>query len=75
MNAIYSVMPRGHIETDQTALCYFLDRAMRKRVFGHMRTARPGSECAYAQSDRGLRCPLIECLETIEYFNGKQIPG
>ena len=36
---------------------------------------RPRSACASAQSDLGLRCPLIESLYTIECINGEQMPG
>ena len=34
----------------------------------------PRSDCASAQSDQGLRCPLTESLDTIECNNGK-MPG
>ena len=36
---------------------------------------RPRSACASAQSDQGLRCPQTESLNTIECFNGEQMPG
>ena len=36
---------------------------------------RPRSACAFAQSDQGLRCPLTESLDTIECFDGEQMPG
>ena len=35
-------------------------------------TVQPG---ASAQSNRGLRCPQIESENTIECFNGEQMPG
>ena len=41
------------------------DRAMRKHVFGHMRTAK--AQSASAQSDQDLHCPLIESLGTEQY--------
>ena len=28
-----------------------------------------------AQFDRDIRCPLTELLDSIEYFNGEQMPG
>ena len=51
-----------------------IGRAMRKRVFGYMRTAK-ASACASTQSDKGLHYPLTESLDTIEYMNGEQMPG
>ena len=36
---------------------------------------RPRSDCADAQSDQGLRCPLTESLDTTEYMTEKQGPG
>ena len=36
---------------------------------------RPRSDCADAQSDQGIRCPLTESLDTKECMNGKQKPG
>ena len=36
---------------------------------------KPGSDCADAQSDPGLRCPQTEPLDTTECFNGEQMPG
>ena len=36
---------------------------------------RPGSDCADAQSDQGLRCPLPESLNTKECIDGEQRPG
>ena len=39
-------------------------RAMRKRVFEHMRTAKPRSVCASTQADQGFCCPLTEPLNT-----------
>ena len=35
---------------------------------------RPRSDCAFAQSDQGLRCPQTECLDTTELINGEQRP-
>ena len=52
-----------------------MDRVIQKRIFGHMRPRRPRSVCASAQSDQGLRCPLIESLDTIKWINGEQVPG
>ena len=37
-----------------------------KRGFGHMRTAQARSDCASAQSDQGLHCPLAESLVAVE---------
>ena len=50
-------------------------RAMRKRVFGHIRAAEARSACTPAQSDRGLYCPLIESSHTTECTTGEQRPG
>ena len=36
---------------------------------------RPRSDCASAQSDLGLRCPLTEPLDTTECMNGEKRPG
>ena len=33
---------------------------------------RPWSDCASAQSNQGLHCPLIELLDTTEFKNGEQ---
>ena len=33
------------------------------------------SDCAVAQSDQDLHCPLTESLDTAEYMNGEQSPG
>ena len=35
---------------------------------------RPRSDCASAQSDQGLPCPLIESLDTTECLNEEQRP-
>ena len=35
---------------------------------------RPRSDCASAQSDQGLQCPLKESLDTREWMNGEQRP-
>ena len=35
----------------------------------------PRSDCADAQSDQGLRCPLPKALDTIECINREQMPG
>ena len=48
---------------------------MRKRVFGHMRTAKAQISLSSAQSDHGLRCLLTELLNTTECINGEQMPG
>ena len=45
---------------------------MSKGVCGQQ---RPRSACASAQSDQGLYCPQTESLDTIERFNGEQMPG
>ena len=29
----------------------------------------------FAQADQGLRYPQTELLDTVEYFNGEQMPG
>ena len=42
---------------------------------GYVRTGRPRSDCADAQSDLGLRCPLTESLDTTECMNGEQKLG
>ena len=47
---------------------------MRKRAFGHMRTANARSDWASAQSDQGLHCPLTELLDTPECINEEQMP-
>ena len=39
---------------------------MQKRVFENLRTEKARSACAFAQSDQGLPCPLIESLDTIQ---------
>ena len=36
---------------------------------------RPRSDCASAQSDQGLRCPLTELLVTNVLFTHEQMPG
>ena len=48
---------------------------MRKRVSGICGQRRPGSDCASAQSDQGLHCPLTESSDTTECTNGEQKPG
>ena len=45
--------------------------ALRKRVFGHMRTAK----AQIRQSDQGRNCPLTELLNTTECMNGGQMPN
>ena len=35
----------------------------------------PRSDCASAQSDQGLHCPLTKSLDTTECMNGEQRPG
>ena len=35
---------------------------------------RPRSDCASAQSDQGLRCPLTDSLNTTECMNAEQRP-
>ena len=68
---------RRHVDSyivvsQRSAVCIRdIGRAMRKRVFGHM----PGSACASAQSDQGLRNPLTELLDIIECMNGEQMPA
>ena len=45
-----------------------LERFHKKRgLRGMCEQRRPRSDCAYAQSDLGLRCPLIRTLDTVEY--------
>ena len=51
-----------------------LGRGIRKSDFGHMRTAKPRSDCADAQSDLGLHCPLTESFDTAECINREQMP-
>ena len=54
----------------------YLRRAMRKRPFGHMRTAKAQiSMRLFAHAYQGLRCPQNEWLDSTEYFNGDQMPG
>ena len=36
---------------------------------------QPRSACAFAQSDRGLHCPLTDTLDTTECLNEEQRPG
>ena len=36
---------------------------------------RPRSDCASAQSDQGLHCPLTESVDTTECIIGEQMPG
>ena len=36
---------------------------------------KPRLDCAFAQSDQGLHCPLTELLDTTEGMNGMQRPG
>ena len=52
----------------------FPDRTMRKRVFGHVRTANAQISLRIAQSDQDLHCPLPELLDTTESMNGEQSP-
>ena len=47
---------------------------MRKRVFGHMRTAKSQISLCITQSDQGIYCPLTKSLDIIEYLNGEQRP-
>ena len=35
---------------------------------GHMRTTQARSDCASAQSDLGLHCPLVDSIDTVEYI-------
>ena len=39
------------------------------------RQQRPRSACASMQSDQGIHCPQTESLDTIECFNGEQMPN
>ena len=54
-----------------------LGHAMRKCAFGSCMWGqwRPRSDCADAQSDQGLHCPLTESLDTTECMNGEQRHG
>ena len=36
---------------------------------------RSRSDCADAQSGQGLRCPQTESFDTIDCFNGEQVPS
>ena len=47
----------------------------KKRLFGHIRTAKAQISCASNQSDQGIHCPLAESLDTTECMNGEQRPG
>ena len=58
--------------------CLALAFRPQKRVFGHIRLygqRSPRSDCALAQSDQGLHCPLTESLDTTECMNGEQRHG
>ena len=50
---------------------------MRKRAMGTCANSKPRYDCLDAQSDQGLRCPLVKSLDTIliECINAKQKPG
>ena len=47
---------------------------MRKRVFGHMRTAK-AHKLAYPRSLIRTFTVHLESLDTTEYLNGEQRPG
>ena len=49
-----------------------ISQILPKTPFGaYADNERPRSDCAYARSDLGLRCPLIESLNTIKCINGE----
>ena len=52
-----------------------MGHTIRKRVFGHMRTAKSRSACAPAQSDQGLYNPLTKFFDTTKCINGEQWSG
>ena len=55
-----------------------MGRALRKRVFGHMRTAKAKVNLlirACAQSDPGIHWPLTESCDTAECMNWEQMAG
>ena len=43
-------------------------------LWGMRGQRRPRSDCADAQSDQGLRCPLPDLVNTIECINREQRP-
>ena len=45
---------------------------MRKRVFGHMRTAKAYISLRLRQSNQDLRCSLRNSWYTTKYINGEQ---
>ena len=53
----------------------YMGHALWKRVFGICGQRRRRSDCASAQSDQGLCCPLTESFDTTEYINREQMPG
>ena len=46
-----------------------MGRAMRKRIFGHMRTAKVQVSLHIRQSDQGLHCLLTETLNTADAYD------
>ena len=46
---------------------------MRKRIYGHMRTAKV--QISLCSLIRAFAVPLIESLDTMECINGEQMPG
>ena len=53
----------------------YVGRAIRKPSSSLSWQRRPRSDCASAQSDQSLRCPLPESMNTIECINCQQRPG
>ena len=52
----------------------YVDCAMQKRGFGHMRTAK--AQITLCGSDQGFHFfSLTESLDFTEYMNGEQMPG
>ena len=59
-------------QTTISATCQFiLGHTMRKGIYGQSGKRRPWSDCAFAQSDPGFRCPLTHSLET-KLTSGRQ---
>ena len=49
---------------------YPISNIICENVFGICGQRRPRSDCAPAQSDLGLHCPLAESLDSTECMNG-----
>ena len=55
--------------------CYYFSRATRKRVFGHMRTAKAQISMRIPAVGSGHSYPLIDSLDNAECMNGEQRPA